>query len=234
MATALIRVTRAGAVAASTYLSMDANERTAGATPPLRFAWAAVVVALTVYVAVAATFWSLIDLLTVFLAPLLWVAVTVLLLAALVICVYCAIRYRAAGIRAHAPLLTLLIVGATLHSIDYTSLWLRANFAFKRKVRETVITRVRAGTLQPNVEQSATLIQLPPDLARASAGPGAVVVERTGGDLTVLFFTFSGILGNFSGYVYSESDRSPRNGDFGGEFFTIEKVAPHWYWVATG
>lgn len=213
---------------------MKTNASAADDISPLRFGWAAVVVALATYVTVAATFWSLIDIVTVFLSPLLWGVVCALLLAALIVGIYCAIRYRAAGIRALAPLLTLLIVGAALYSIDYTRLWLRANFALKRTVRATVIARIQSGTLRPNVAHNASLIQLPAGLAGASSGGGEVVVERTRGGLMILFFTFRGILDNFSGYVYSESDRSPRDGDFGGEFFTIEKVAPHWYWVATG
>jgi len=48
----------------------------------------------------------------------------------------------------------------------------------------------------------------------------------------VLFLTFRGILGHFSGFVYSATDASPEDEDFGCRLVQVEHFRPKWYWVA--
>ncbi|MNR19056.1 hypothetical protein D3C85_1358200 [compost metagenome] len=57
------------------------------------------------------------------------------------------------------------------------------------------------------------------------------MIQEHGGD--VFFFTFRGILDNFSGFIYSSSDQEPQQEDFGGDFKEIKRIDNNWYWVSS-
>ncbi len=113
----------------------------------------------------------------------------------------------------------------------FTQVMLDLDFKLNKSEREEVVEMVKNGTLQPNVSYNSSLIQLPEKYDQLSKGGGEIVIEKNG-DM-VLFFTYRGILDNFSGVVYSPNDRKPKQSDFDGDFKQIEKLDGDWYFVGS-
>ena len=59
------------------------------------------------------------------------------------------------------------------------------------------------------------------------------MIEHNSNSLSVLFFTYRGVLDSFSGFVYSSNDERPVNGDFDGDWHEVKQIEPHWYFVAS-
>jgi hypothetical protein len=66
-----------------------------------------------------------------------------------------------------------------------------------------------------------------------SKGGGDIVVETKGKAKSILFFTYRGMLDNFSGFVYNPNDNKPSKSDFNGDFEQIKKVHKNWYYVSS-
>jgi hypothetical protein len=47
------------------------------------------------------------------------------------------------------------------------------------------------------------------------------------------FFTYRGILDNFSGFVYTPNDQTPSKNAFEGDFKKIEKMDKNWYFIGS-
>jgi hypothetical protein len=105
------------------------------------------------------------------------------------------------------------------------------DFKLNKKAREEVVQMIRNSSLKPNVPHSSSLIQLPEKYHRLSKGGGEIVIEKNGN--LILFFTYRGILDNFSGFVYSPNDKKPSQRDFDGDFKQVEKLDKNWYFVGS-
>jgi hypothetical protein len=77
-----------------------------------------------------------------------------------------------------------------------------------------------------------TEISLPEGSKYLSNG-GAVLVWRDGKDSWTLFFTFTGVLDSFAGFVYSTNGKVPPADGFLGNPIEIVKMAPNWYWYSS-
>ncbi|MED4264027.1 hypothetical protein [Priestia megaterium] len=104
---------------------------------------------------------------------------------------------------------------------------------FKIHQREEVATKIENGVIKPNVSDSPSLIQLPKKYTQLSKGGGDIVVETKGKAKSILFFTYRGMLDNFSGFVYNPNDNKPSKSDFNGDFKQIKKVHKNWYYVSS-
>jgi len=93
---------------------------------------------------------------------------------------------------------------------------------------------VFAGTLQPNVDHNPRLIRLDESYPLVSMGGNEIVVEEHDGGKYVLFFTFRGILDNYSGFLYVPSGGVPSLfSDLNEQQFTeIEPLEENWYFVS--
>jgi len=175
--------------------------------------------------------WSIIDALTPFLGwPLLALAWLLVMISAVVALVH-AYRHRSKGAYAFAPLIistgTLLIA----FFIPFTQLWLYANFHLNKTAREQVVEKVRSGVLKPNVAHNAELIALP-NGSGVSMGGGKIIVEGSINNPYVFFFTFRGILDNYSGFLWVPDGGKPeqfRDADEPGT--EIESFGGNWYFV---
>jgi len=49
----------------------------------------------------------------------------------------------------------------------------------------------------------------------------------------ILFFTYQGILDNFSGFVYTPNDQKTAKKAFDGNFKEIDKMDKNWYFVSS-
>lgn len=121
---------------------------------------------------------------------------------------------------------------------DLTLLWLffpltqfmlNLDFKMNKSERKEVVEMVEQGTLKPNVSYDSSLIHLPEKYDQLSKGGGEIIIEKNGN--LILFFTYRGILDNFSGFVYLHNDKKPRQSDFDGDFKQIERLDENWYFV---
>lgn len=115
----------------------------------------------------------------------------------------------------------------------FTKIVLDLDFKLNKSEREKVIQMVENGTIKPNVSHDSTLICLPKKYQHLSKGGGEIVVEKKANSYLVLFFTYRGILDNFSGFVYVPNDQRPLKNNFDGDFKEIEKLDKNWYWVGS-
>lgn len=108
---------------------------------------------------------------------------------------------------------------------------IRLDFVVNHTKRMEVVRLVEAGKLKPNVSYNGSLIHLPPQYAALSPGDGNIKVVHSGGQVTITFYTFLGILGHASGFMYKSDDTAPTADDFEEERWDAEKVGEHWYWT---
>jgi hypothetical protein len=198
--------------------------------------WAIVITAIAVNFGFAFFFWEIVDRFNVFLVPHLSLVPLALLGVALIVSILLPIlrwnKYRTGSL---LPLAFVIACAALLffNVINFTDLWLRTNFILRRGKREEVVRRIAGGELKPNVDYNPALIALPHALACTSFGGGQVIVTGPPPNQKILFFTFRGVLRNFSGFVYSPDDSTPADADFAEHFFEVQKFDAHWYYVSS-
>lgn len=131
------------------------------------------------------------------------------------------------------PVAVQVVTILLLMFFPFTKIVLDLDFKTNKSEREKVVQMVENGTLIPNVSHDSTLLQLPKKYRHLSKGGGEIVVEKKATGYSVLFFTYRGILDNFSGFVYVPNDQKPLKNDFDGDFIEIEKLDKNWYWVGS-
>ncbi len=182
------------------------------------------------FVAVHALQWPLTDLLTPFCVGPLLLAVK----AALALLIVGAIVYWLIGlddpIWNAVPLA--INIGALLIVllVPFTAIWLDAEFRAHRDEYHQVVELVEAGAIQP---ESHYLASLPPEYRHLSRGGGEIMIDTRDGVTRVFFFTFAGVLDNFSGFIYRSDDNPPQAGDFGADWQQVEQKRAHWYFGAS-
>ena len=93
--------------------------------------------------------------------------------------------------------------------IPFTDLCLKWNFIHYRQEREKIVNQVLAGELQPNVEYNSSLIALPASFKYISCRRNDIVVEEHKDKKYIFFFTYSGILDNYAGFLYTPDGGDP-------------------------
>lgn len=131
------------------------------------------------------------------------------------------------------PFVIQLITISLWFLFPFDQINLDLNFKIHQDKREEVATKIENGVIKPNASDSPSLIQLPKKYTQLSKGGGDIVVETKGKAKSILFFTYRGILDNFSGFVYNPNDNKPSKRDFNGDFKQIKKVHKNWYYVAS-
>ncbi len=186
-----------------------------------------------ILVAFTAFFWSLIDIFTPFLMPFLMGAVWIFFIAVFVwSLIHVCRKKRFKRPKAYAPLVVQIVSAVVVITVPFTSIMLDIDFRLRHKEREAVVSKVLSGELKPNIQHNSSLIHLPDRYRHLSKGGGVVVVERHDGATYIFFYTFRGILDNFSGFMYRSDDTPPRDGDFAGDFFESKRLEKNWYWAA--
>src|SRR6266567_1678163 len=169
---------------------------------PYRAALIASIASIALLLLISATFWSLVDIITIFLTPFLakaaWLAVGCAALWALGLAVY----RRGRPLRIWLPLAICVVGGASGQWVPFTDLWLRANYHVHRDARRRIVTAFETRQLPAPTAQDSTMVVHLPWAPSTSNGGGDVLVSRNATGLSVLFFTYRGILSNYSGYLY--------------------------------
>lgn len=131
------------------------------------------------------------------------------------------------------PIVIQVITFLLLFFIPFNQIVLDIDFKLNKSKREQVAKMIQSGELKPNVSYDASLIDLPKKYEHLSSGGGEIVVEKSGDGYNILFYTYRGILDNFSGFVYTPNGQKPSKKAFNGDFKEIDKMDKNWYFVVS-
>lgn len=131
------------------------------------------------------------------------------------------------------PIVIQVITILLLLIVPFNQIILDIDFKINKSEREQVVKMVENGELKPNISHDSSLIQLPKKYEHLSSGGGEIVVEKSGDGFNILFFTYRGLLDNFSGFVYTPNDQKPFKTAFDGDFKEIDKMEKNWYFVGS-
>jgi len=164
------------------------------------------IVIATILLAVNAFQWNIIEVVTPFLALPLFALVWLLVVISTLLSIVHAIRYRRDGRSAMAPLA--ISIGAIVAAVfvPFTAIWLQVNFYSKQTAREEIVAQVRNGELLPNVTHSSKVISIP---GKGVSSGDRIIVEGKRINPYVFFFTYSGILDNYSGFLWVPNGKDP-------------------------
>ena len=172
--------------------------------------------------------WDLVDIITEFLMLPIWLFVYAFFI---IMTIWTLIHLFKK--RKWQPFVIQLITISLWFFFPFNQVNLDLNFKIHQDKREEVATKIENGVIKPNVSDSPSLIQLPKEYTQLSKGGGDIVVETKGKAKSILFFTYRGMLDNFSGFVYNPNDNKPSKSDFNGDFKQIKKVHKNWYYVSS-
>lgn len=171
--------------------------------------------------------WDLIDIITEFLMLPIWLFVYAFFIIMTIWTLIHLLKNRK-----WQPFVIQLITILLWFFFPFNQINLDLNFRIHQDKREEVATKIENGVIKPNVPNSPSLIQLPKEYTQLSKGGGDIVVETKGKAKSILFFTYRGMIDNFSGFVYNPNDNKPSKSDFNGDFKQIKKVHKNWYYVS--
>jgi hypothetical protein len=194
--------------------------------------WAAIGISVSV-ILFAVFQWTLIDLITPFLVLPLRVALGLIFFSITIWSVVYWIRKRRQRFAA-LPTLVCVATIAIVALVTFTRLWINFNYWVNKADREKIVQLVSNGTLRPNVSYNRSLISLPTGSPHVSMGGNEIVVEEHLGKTYIFFFTYRGILDNYSGFLYVSPGGEPtRYSDLSEKESTqIEKFDESWYFAA--
>ncbi|MBM6601202.1 hypothetical protein [Priestia megaterium] len=172
--------------------------------------------------------WDLIDIITEFLMLPIWLFVYAFFIIMTIWTLIHLLKNRK-----WQPFVIQLITILLWLFFPFNQINLDLNFRSHQDKREEVATKIENGVIKPNVPNSPSLIQLPKEYTQLSKGGGDILVETKGKAKSILFFTYRGMIDNFSGFVYNPNHNKPSKSDFNGDFKQIKKVHKNWYYVSS-
>ena len=178
--------------------------------------------------------WSIIDWITPLLMPFLIFLVFIIFLIGLGFSLSCLFKFRQIRWLAIVPLATQLLAFVIIEFVPFTKLWVNVDFHLYKSQRQEVVERVYSGELVPNVEYNSSLIALGSEYSKVSMGGNEIQIQDINGLKYVFFFTFRGILDNYSGFLYVPDGGVPIHfADLNEEDVTqIIKYADNWYYTS--
>jgi hypothetical protein len=168
--------------------------------------------------------WSIIEITAIFYVPFIWLFVFIFFLFVTIAAVISLFK--------HKIWMPLIIQSATigiLFFFPFTQAILMTDFKVNKQDREKVASMVDNKTLTPNIPDNPGLIKLPKEFEHLSQGGGEIIVKND----TLLFFTFRGLLDNFSGLVYSPDGQASVQENFCEDSVEIEQLDEGWYSVVS-
>jgi hypothetical protein len=183
------------------------------------------------FLLVTAFQWDIVDFITPFLLVPLLASVWLVVIFTMIWSLGYAYRYRREGPLVWVPFAISAMALLAAWFVPFTELWIRTNFHFKKAQRELVVAQVKNGELVPNVSHNPGLIALPSGMD-LSKGGDEIVVEGLPDEPYVFFFTFRGILDNYSGFLWVPKGGRPEQfRDAAQPGTQIESFGDNWYFV---
>lgn len=166
------------------------------------------------------------DIVTPFLMPFVWLFVFFIFLTTLIASLGFLIKRKS-----WKPFIIQVFSIIFYFFFPFTQLMINLDYAFNREERQEVLKLIESEKISPNVSYNNSIIHLPKEYQHLSKGGGDILIEENGQE--VFFFTFRGILDNFSGFIYSSYDQEPQREDFGGDYKEVKRIDKNWYWVSS-
>jgi hypothetical protein len=178
--------------------------------------------------------WSLIEILTPFLEPMLELAIYGFFLIIIIWSfIFGLMKMKSQKIKAFIPIIINIAAVIIIFVVPFTAITTKMDFYFHINEREDVIEKITNGELISNVSYNDSLINLPAKYKNLSKGGGNIVVEYENKNPNVFFFTFRGVIDNFSGFAYMSDGNEPERNDFlCTQILEVEKLKDHWFWLA--
>jgi hypothetical protein len=173
--------------------------------------------------------WSLIDILTPFIFPLLQGLIALAIIISFIVSGF---RFFKSRSKIRVLVFFISLITLIIYSFfPFTSIALNLDFNTKLSERKQVVVLVQKQTLKPNVSYDSSLIKLPNNFPNVSAGGNEIIVQNYGDSPEIFFFTYRGILSSYSGFLYTQGDVEPA------EFWNdtpiqVFKLRDHWYFMA--
>ncbi len=182
-------------------------------------------------IGITALSWSLVDYLNPFcmgaLLLLSWVSLIIMIVASII---YLLFRIKKNITRAITPFIINVTTLLIICFVPFTEIWLELEFRLKWNDYNDVVKLVEEGQIEADKWGIALL---PLEYRHTSRGGGEIIIDKRDGVTRIFFFTYRGILDNFSGYMYRSDDNPPQEFDFGGDWSQVEKKRPHWFFCAS-
>jgi hypothetical protein len=174
--------------------------------------------------------WSIVDAITPFLLMPLWIFVGLIFLISVITSISCIWTYKRIKYYSLIPILINIIA----FFIPYTNLWVTIDYYQHKKDREVIVAKIYQGELKPNVDYNSSLIALGTSYPSVSLGGNDIIVEEKEGYKYVFFFTYRGILDNYSGFIYVPDGGKPEMySDLNESNVTqIIHYDGNWYWAS--
>ncbi|MED1560270.1 hypothetical protein [Bacillus paramycoides] len=131
------------------------------------------------------------------------------------------------------PLVIQLIIIIICIYVPFVKIYMKIDFIIYKEDRKQVIELIEQKKLIPNVEYNNKMIHLPKQFVSTSKNGGDILVQEKENSTLIFFYTYRGILDNFSGFIYSLNDIKPIKSDFNSDFKEIIKVEKNWYYVTS-
>ncbi len=135
--------------------------------------------------------------------------------------------WRTVRWRALAPVVASAAGYALWFLVPWTAINLQAVWYARRDGFDRVVTLVQKGEIAGRGGDVAL-----PMRWRSLSSDGSIAVRGYGDSLVVLFYTFRGLLGHASGYVYVAGDTPPTSVLLHSDIREISPQLPHWYFVS--
>ncbi|MCI0767760.1 hypothetical protein [Bacillus sp. TL12] len=172
--------------------------------------------------------WYLVEVLTPFAMPFLSIILHGGFFIILILTVIHVIKYKS-----WKPFITQIMIIIIWLCTPFTLIYLKLDFIIYKENRTEVVELINRKELTPNVNHDNRQIHLPKQFATTSKGGGDVLIQHSKNGTSVFFFTYRGILDNFSGLIYTPNDVKPNKSDFNSEFKEIKKIEKNWYYVSS-
>ncbi|MCP1399516.1 hypothetical protein [Bacillus cereus] len=117
--------------------------------------------------------------------------------------------------------------------VPFVKIYMKLDFIIYKEDRKQVIELIEQKKLIPNVEYNSKMIHLPKQFVSTSKNGGDILVQEKENSTLIFFYTYRGILDDFSGFIYSFNDIKPIKSDFNSDFKEIIKVEKNWYYVTS-
>ncbi|PER53154.1 hypothetical protein [Bacillus thuringiensis] len=131
------------------------------------------------------------------------------------------------------PLVIQLIIIIICIYVPFVKIYMKLDFIIYKEDRKQVIELIEQKKLIPNVEYNSKMIHLPKQFVSTSKNGGDILVQEKENSTLIFFYTYRGILDDFSGFIYSFNDIKPIKSDFNSDFKEIIKVEKNWYYVTS-
>ncbi|KKZ97726.1 MULTISPECIES: hypothetical protein [Bacillus] len=131
------------------------------------------------------------------------------------------------------PLVIQLIIIIICIYVPFVKIYMKLDFIIYKEDRKQVIELIEQKKLIPNVDYNSKMIHLPKQFVSTSKNGGDILVQEKENSTLIFFYTYRGILDNFSGFIYSFNDIKPIKSDFNSDFKEIIKVEKNWYYVTS-